>query len=33
MTAGHLFVANGRLEALSADAVVLPTDAACWVER
>ncbi|MGF0117445.1 SIR2 family protein [Promicromonospora sp. Marseille-Q5078] len=27
MTRGHLFVVNGRLDALSADAVVIPTDA------
>ncbi|MBM7821568.1 hypothetical protein JOE63_004045 [Cellulosimicrobium cellulans] len=34
MTAeGHLFVVNGRLEALSADAIVIPTDAAFHVER
>ncbi|WP_435737380.1 hypothetical protein V5D56_01945 [Cellulosimicrobium sp. PMB13] len=33
MTEGHLFVVNGRLEALSADAVVIPTDAAFHVER
>ncbi|MGO1338538.1 MAG: hypothetical protein ACTML1_02985, partial [Cellulosimicrobium funkei] len=33
MTAGHLFVVNGRLEALSADAVVIPTDAGFRVER
>ncbi|SIQ12000.1 SIR2-like domain-containing protein [Cellulosimicrobium aquatile] len=33
MTAGHLFVVNGRLEALSADAVVIPTDAGFHVER
>ncbi len=34
MTAeGHLFVVNGRLEALSADAVVIPTDADFRVER
>lgn len=34
MTAdGHLFVVNGRLEALSADAVVIPTDADFRVEQ
>ncbi|WP_454042578.1 SIR2 family protein [Cellulosimicrobium sp. Marseille-Q8652] len=33
MTEGHLFVVNGRLEALSADAFVIPTDAAFHVER
>ncbi|MGE9363280.1 SIR2 family protein [Isoptericola nanjingensis] len=27
MTRGHLFVVNGRLDSLSADAVVIPTDA------
>ncbi|MBD5785054.1 SIR2 family protein [Cellulosimicrobium terreum] len=33
MAPGHLFVVNGRLEALSADAVVVPTDAGFHVER
>ncbi|WP_336724662.1 SIR2 family protein [Cellulosimicrobium cellulans] len=33
MNPGHLFVVNGRLESLSADAVIIPTDAGFHVER